>query len=61
MSNGDPRDGFFYPTFSLMINSYFLYYVIKPNGKQVDTAYYRYVCVFEKKEYRLARGHAGFL
>ena len=48
MSNGDRRDGFFYPTFSFTINSYILYYVIKPNGKQVDTAYYRYVCVFEK-------------
>ena len=33
MPNGDPRDGFFYPTLTLMIDSYNLTYPIPGRGK----------------------------
>ena len=35
MPNGDPRDGFFYPTLTLMTDSYMIYQPVKCNVMQL--------------------------
>ena len=48
MPNGDPRDGFFYPTLTLMIDSYNLYrrcksvYIL---AQKCDDLFYQIMCL----------------